>query len=139
MTWKILKVGVQFAFLCTFFLGHVGACITIWRLSGFERRWFSILSGFRGNMGSKRIRFGNFVVWFQCASLWTMLAILVIALQSRYWISPGINNRELCNLILFGISSDLSCVVWFPLTSYVHFVHVTVGSSRTWTSIQLSF
>ncbi|WMV08542.1 hypothetical protein MTR67_001927 [Solanum verrucosum] len=43
MIWKILKVGVQFTFLCTFFLGHVGSCITIWRLSGFERRaWTSI-------------------------------------------------------------------------------------------------
>uniref|UniRef100_A0A0V0IL15 Putative ovule protein n=1 Tax=Solanum chacoense TaxID=4108 RepID=A0A0V0IL15_SOLCH len=52
------------------------------------------------------------MVWV-CFPLWTMfLAILVLALQSVYWISPGIKNRSLCNIILFGISSDLSCMVF---------------------------
>lgn len=48
-----------------------------------------------------------------CIPLWTMfLVILVVALQSVYWISPGIKNRALCNLILFGIFSNFSCVVF---------------------------
>jgi len=51
------------------------------------------------------------------------LAILVLALQSGYWISPGSKKKVLCNLILFGISSDLSCGV----RVYVLFVHVTMG------------
>ncbi|KAK4737123.1 hypothetical protein R3W88_000820 [Solanum pinnatisectum] len=62
---------------------------------------------------SKRMRLGYFVVLFWCAFLWTLfLAICALALQSRYWISPDIKKKGLCYLILFGISSDISCVVW---------------------------
>ncbi|KAG5630220.1 hypothetical protein H5410_001937 [Solanum commersonii] len=49
---------------------------------------------------------------FGVHTLWTMfLAILVLALQSGYWISPSSKKKVLCNLILFGISSDLSCMI----------------------------
>ncbi|KAG5630324.1 hypothetical protein H5410_002041 [Solanum commersonii] len=41
----IFLVGGLCAFLSTLFLGHIGACTSIWRLSSFERRLFSILSG----------------------------------------------------------------------------------------------
>ncbi|WMV37230.1 hypothetical protein MTR67_030615, partial [Solanum verrucosum] len=35
------------------------------------------------------------------------VAILVLTLQFGYYISSGIKKRALCNLTIFGISSDL--------------------------------
>ncbi|WMV37226.1 hypothetical protein MTR67_030611, partial [Solanum verrucosum] len=78
----------------------------------------------RPHGGSKRIRFGNFVVWFRCASLRTMfVAILVLTLQFGYWISSGIKQRALCLFLsnqwvpfVFVKPSGSAQHGYFPLT-----------------------
>ncbi|WMV08323.1 hypothetical protein MTR67_001708 [Solanum verrucosum] len=66
------EVGGLCAFLCTLFLGHIGACTSIWRLSSFERRRFSIFSGicseFLGGMVFARFA-RELVPFFLCLQL----------------------------------------------------------------------
>lgn len=85
------------------------------------------------------ISFGDFIVWFGCASLCGPCFLPFWCLHCNLFIGYHQASRTGHFAILSCLASLVFSPAWyFPLTCYVLFVHAMVGSSRAWTSTQIS-
>lgn len=80
--------------------------------------------------GSKRIRFGNFIVFVSVCILEDLVCChLVVTMQFGYWMSYQASREgRFAIFTLFGIMSDLRGMG--SQYCYVLFVHVTIWATR---------
>ncbi|KAL3370777.1 hypothetical protein AABB24_007689 [Solanum stoloniferum] len=88
-----------------------------------------------GDMIVKRIRFGNFVVRFRCASLWTLfLAILV---QSGYWISHALRRGQF--EMLHCLASLVITPAWYGFPMFCTYLFRSSCACNCWIFLIMNF